>query len=82
MRVLLTVVAWAAVSFLFTWRWGTAISCVGDTTNELPADPAVTGGGEILLHGFASARRRRSGPVFEKTSVGDHSAGVARRTRG
>jgi hypothetical protein len=26
MRVLLTVVTWAAISFLFTWFWGTAIS--------------------------------------------------------
>jgi hypothetical protein len=33
MRVLLTIVAWAAISFLFTWFWGTAISRVGD-----PAD--------------------------------------------
>lgn len=26
MRVLMTLVAWAAISFLFTWLWGNAIA--------------------------------------------------------
>lgn len=42
MRMLLTVVvAWAAISFLFTWRWGSAISSVGDPAD---ADTPLTPG--------------------------------------
>ena len=33
MRVLLTVIAWAAISFLFTWFWGAAISRVSDSAD-------------------------------------------------
>jgi hypothetical protein len=33
MSVLMTVGAWAAVSFLFTWFWGAAISRVGEPTD-------------------------------------------------
>lgn len=36
MIVLLTLGAWAATSFLFTWFWGTAISRVTD-----PADASA-----------------------------------------
>ena len=37
MSVLLAVVAWAGISFLFTWFWGAAISRVGD-----PADASAS----------------------------------------
>ena len=39
MRVLLTAaVSWAAISFIFTWLWGTAISCE-PAEYEYPTDP-------------------------------------------
>lgn len=34
MRVLVAAMAWTAISFLFTWRWGTAISRAGDRPEE------------------------------------------------
>ena len=30
MTVLLTITAWVAISFVFSWLWGTALSRVGD----------------------------------------------------
>jgi hypothetical protein len=37
MRLLLTIVAWGAISFLFSWLWGTAIS-----RGDSPADASST----------------------------------------
>lgn len=41
MRVLMTaVLSWAAMSFLFSWLWGMAISRGSDPADdEFPADP-------------------------------------------
>lgn len=36
MTVLLTVVAWAAISFLLTWLWGAAISRGGNPADAGP----------------------------------------------
>lgn len=42
--VLLTVGTWTALSFLFTWLWGTAISRVSDPAGyEFRADPTAAG---------------------------------------
>ena len=45
MTMLLTVAAWVALSFLFAWRWGSAISHVGDPAGAdsqlIPGQPAT-----------------------------------------
>jgi len=44
MRVLLAIVAWPAISFLFTLLWGAAVSRVGDPADAhsplAPGQPA------------------------------------------